>query len=455
MRSDIGLIGLGVMGSNLALNIEQKGYSVSVYNFPIHGEETKVIDFVFEHVDSNFRAGEDLLDFVVSLQTPRVILMMVPAGEVVENVMDQLLAITTKGDVIIDGGNSMYKDTIRRAAIASQKGIHFIGMGVSGGSEGALNGPALMPSGSAELRPIIEKLFEPCAAFSTYGSCLRWSDGHGAGHFIKMVHNGIEYADMQIIAESYHLLKESGVTDAEILNIFEGWKNSDMDGFLLDVTIDILSHNKDVKILDKIKDVAGHKGTTQWMFGAGLDLGIAMPTIAAAYHERIISSSKRHPIAKQLENNASTLCSETLLSAAIMARNVAMIEGLELINKASQVYNWNVDIINMIKGWTGGCIIRSKLLDNYIKLDSNVETIKENIFGQLDSAVESAKSCVAFGFENNCSLPCISASLQKTLSLRTEHLNSIALIQAQREYFGSHGVVLKGESKISHIDWPK
>ena len=291
-KADIGILGLGVMGKSLARNFASKGIKTAVYNVPFKGEENVVQEFVSSFPEANFIGRSDLENFVESLSTPRAILLMIKAGQPVDDMIAQISPLLDKGDIIIDGGNSYYKDSIRRYSTLQSEGIEFVGMGVSGGEEGALKGPAMMPAGSNKGKERLLPLFQKIAATADGLPCVDWIGKDGAGHFVKMVHNGIEYADMQLLTEIYAICKNVlGYSNDQTADLLERWKSTIHNSYLLDITIDILRYKEeDEELLETILDVAGHKGTGLWTSKEALDLGVPIPTITSAMNERILSS---------------------------------------------------------------------------------------------------------------------------------------------------------------------
>jgi 6-phosphogluconate dehydrogenase len=460
MKYDVGVIGLGVMGSNLALNFDNKGFDVSVYNFPLPGEENKVLDFIFSHNNRNIRGGEDLLDFVVSLKTPRVIVLMLKAGVAVDEVLEQLLAICTEGDILIDGGNSMFLDSIRRSQRCNTAKIHFVGMGISGGKEGALHGPALMVSGDDYSRDTLMPMMHKIAArHDKFGPCISWSNGQGSGHFIKMVHNGIEYAEMQIIGEIYQFLHRIGKSDTEIATIFSQF--NEMDGYLFSITQNILQTKKNRDFLHQIEDIADHKGTTKWLLQTALELEVPLPIIQTAYMERIVSNMPRWDgnDTKSTKYHSYQLNYEVLENAMLMTRYMAMIDGISILEKAGNHYGWDIDILSVLKSWTDGCIIRSKTIEDLVTelqiREYDIASVKHILTKKVKSKSSHVTDILKVSMDTKVSLPCISASVQAFYSLIQDHLHSIAMIQAQRDYFGNHGVRFKQDHSVHHVDWFK
>lgn len=484
-KATIGVLGLGVMGKSLARNFASRNIKTAVYNMPLKGEENITKNFVKAFPYSNFLLGENLTAFISKLETPRIILLMIKAGEPVDEMIEKLTPILEKGDMIIDAGNSFYKDSIRRFNHLKNEDLEFVGMGVSGGEEGALKGPAIMPAGSdtakEKLLPILQKI----AAVADEQPCVQWVGQDGAGHFVKMVHNGIEYADMQLLTEIYaigkHILKYS---NDEIADFLEHWKDSAHDSYLLDITIDILRFKEDGNsLLEEILDVAGHKGTGLWTVKMALDLGVPIPTISAAMNERILSGKKKlREVLSPLESlSPNPLKGESVLASAsedkekpdspfrglggnslqttfLFARLIALAEGFDLIKTAAQNYNWKIDMAAVAQLWRGGCIIRSDMLKMVIeafeKEPNAPHLFATKIFGDF------LKNNEAIAFNDfseivkcNVPTPALSAAFNYYKSLKTNYL-SINLIQAQRDYFGAHTYrKTKERDKIFHTKW--
>ncbi len=462
-KSKIGLLGLGVMGKSLARNIADKGNVTSVYNIPFPGEETVVRDFVSTFDDLPFYGAEDMEDFVQSIEPPRMIILMIKAGAPVDEMMDKLAPLLSENDMVVDAGNSFFKDTERRSKSYSEKGLHFVGMGVSGGEEGALKGPSIMPSGTAYAKSHLLPILQKMAAVAGGDPCVEWVGPGGAGHFVKMVHNGMEYADMQLISEVYDVCKTIfNLSNEEIANILEGF-SAIHKGYLLEISIDILRKQEgDEYVLDTILDVAGHKGTGKWTSKEALDLGIAVPTMTAAMNQRIISSYKslRSSLGSSPKNHIpfTTEWAEILNKGFLMARMQGHIEGFHLIQDASNDYNWNINMREVASLWRGGCIIRSAMLPVFMEAFDTHPGIQHlyhapNIMNILEDGYDSARKINALAAEHGRSTPCFSAAIQYYLSVRSEKL-PINMIQAQRDYFGAHTYrTIEDPDTPKHTDW--
>lgn len=471
-KSQLGVYGLGVMGRNLALNFEDKGYRVSLYNRNAPGEQFVVDEFLaFEGVGKKFKGTSTVESFVESLERPRKILLMVKAGEPVDMVINELTPFLDKDDIIMDGGNSNYGDTNRRVDTLKEKEILFVGMGISGGEEGARNGPSLMPGGNKEAWPHLREMLESISAKAFDGSpCCAWIGNQGAGHFIKMVHNGIEYADMQIISEAYHFMKVIlGMKPQKMAETFAEWSDTELDSYLIEITANILKVKDDQgePLLDKILDSAGQKGTGKWTAVTSLEQGVALPVISQAVYSRFFSSltDLRRQFANRISspifvtNQDRALLLHSLAQALFASRMVAYAEGFYLITKTGKEFNWDIDPASAARIWQGGCIIRSDLL-NEIQKAYTEEISLEHLFlsGFYASAfrklVSGWRKIVSKAVNEGLPLPAMSAALAQYDTLRSEKLPA-NLIQAQRDYFGAHTYerVDRLKGKFFHTDW--
>ena len=468
--SDIGVLGLGVMGKSLAKNLANKGLQVAVYNFPLKGEEQVVADFAAQNSTYNFFAAKDIPQFLQNLRSPRKVLLMVKSGAPVDVVIAQLQPHLKKGDILIDGGNSYYKDTIRREKELMSEGIFYVGMGVSGGEKGALLGPSMMPAGKLQIKPALLPIFKKIAATTESGApCVDWIGTDGSGHFVKMVHNGIEYADMQILAETYGVLKVLFADNqTSMVDYLADWKKDLHDSYLLDITLQILQYKENGSdLLPQILDVAGHKGTGLWTVKEALDLGVPIPTIAAAMNARIVSSHK--PLRQSLSTHSvmtkfSMEVSEKeallklLPDAILAARLIALAEGFHLLQTASTHYDWNLSLSNIAKIWREGCIIRSKMLPKIAAAFDESKEITHLFATPLFADLLAAKMIALQDLMTllprfNGSFPALSAALQYHRSMH-EAYSSINMIQAQRDYFGAHGYrKLEVGSQRFHTEW--
>ena len=450
LKADIGILGLGVMGKSLARNFASKGYKVAVYNVPFPGEENLVAEFVKTFNDQTFIACSNIQEFVGQLSGQRIILLMVKSGEAIDQLITSLKPYLDEGDIIIDAGNSFYRDTIRRFNLLKPFNIQFIGMGVSGGEEGALNGPSIMPAGPNEVKVRLMPILQKIAAYADDKPCVTWIGTDGAGHFVKMVHNGIEYADMQILSEVYGISKNLlQMTNLETAQMFQKWQKSILKSYLNEITIDILKYKDSAGglLLEKILDVAGHKGTGQWAITEALHFGIAIPSICAAMNERIISGHKNlrqslSEIDKKENKIKIKLSKNTLKGAFIFARICALAEGFHLIKHADQQYDWEINLSDIAQIWRGGCIIRSDMLIPIIKAfaqNPNFLHLFEipEIADLLNKYKPDADRLVRATLKSKFACPAISASVQYYRSMHTNFL-PINLVQAQRDYFGAH-----------------
>lgn len=447
-KAEIGLIGLGVMGKSLSRNIANNGFSISVFNRHVEGKEENVaLDFAQAHNELNAEFAFDKMeDFIDSLSSPKKVFLMVNAGKSVDEVIYELTKYLSPGDIIIDGGNSHYKDTELRFNTLKAQGIHFLGTGVSGGEEGALKGPSIMPGGSHAAFDAVEQILNAIAAKDSVGTnCCTYIGNGGSGHFVKMIHNGIEYAEMQLIAEVYGILRHSmSKTLAEISVIFSSWNDTTRNSYLLEITADILLKKEGENyLIDLILDKAGNKGTGGWTTIAACELGVAIPTLTAALFARYQSSQLESRIraseiypSKKVSNNFDL---EKLSKAYQLARIINHHQGFDLIAQASLDHGWNINYQELARVWTNGCIIRSKLMEAISKMnfsDGSLllnPSIKQTVLNSRDSLIELA----AYLPQTNVSAPCLLSTLSY-LNGFTEKRSLANIIQAQRDYFGAH-----------------
>jgi len=466
-----GVIGLAVMGENLALNVESRGFPVSVYN----RTSAKTDEFMRDRTPGkNVKATYSLEEFVQSLERPRRILVMVKAGKPVDAVIEQLKPLLDKDDMIIDGGNSLYEDTERRTRELEATGLGFVGMGVSGGEEGALNGPSLMPGGTEaaykELEPILVKI----AAQVDDGPCVTYIGPGGAGHYVKMVHNGIEYGDMELIAEAYHLLRDVvGLNAQELQEVFTEWNTTDeLNSFLIEITADIFRKNDTETgkaLVELILDAAGQKGTGRWTVVSALELGVSIPTITAAVNARIMSSIKdeRVAAAAQLSGPGGSYTGDKkaligkIRDALYCSKICSYAQGMALLNTASQQFNYNLNLSEISRIWKGGCIIRAGFLNKIkqaFKDDPKLPNLllapefKQSILDRQAAWREVLIAANTLGI----AVPAFSASLDYFDSYRSANLPQ-NLTQAQRDYFGAHTYerIDKARGKFFHTEWMK
>ena len=471
-KADIGLIGLAVMGQNLVLNMNDHGYSVAVYN----RTHQKTVDFMngpAKGRDTIFPA-ETLEEFVDKLESPKKIMLMVKAGNVVDIWIDKLLPLLNKGDLIIDGGNSHFPDTIRRYERLSKEGILFIGTGVSGGEEGARRGPSIMPGGDKKAWPLIKSVFQDIAAKTEDGeACCDWVGEGGAGHYVKMVHNGIEYGDMQLISEAYYLMKALlGMSPDEMSGVFAEWNKGELDSYLIEITRDILAFKDSdgEPLVEKILDTAGQKGTGKWTAVSALDLGIPVTLIGEAVFARCLSALKDERVkASKVLSGPDVRAVFTkeekdafvndLEQALLASKIVSYAQGYMLMREAAGEYGWNLNYGGIALMWRGGCIIRSVFLGEIKKaFDENPDLYNLLLADYFKSRVEKAQSAwrrvIAKAVEYGIPVPAMSAALNFYDGYRSERLPA-NLLQAQRDYFGAHTYERtdKPRGEFFHTNW--
>ena len=446
-RSEVGLIGLGVMGTSLARNIASRGFTISIFNRHVAGKEEGVAKKAAAKFSelANAKPFDDLQAFVESLHTPRKIILMVNAGKAVDDVINNIGPFLQPGDTIVDGGNSLYKDTEAREKVLTDKGIHFVGSGISGGEEGALRGPSIMPGGSEAGCEQVKHILSAIAARNDQGEvCCGYIGKGGAGHFVKMVHNGIEYAEMQLITEVYaHLRYDQDKSAAEIADIFEGWNKLDAASYLLGITVDILRF-KDadgLPLIDKIADAAGNKGTGSWTAMTAAELGIPGPAMAEALFARYVSSFRHERLViadlYARTGTAIKIDLERLYNAYMFGRIINHQQGIKLIRDASGIYGWNIDTAALFRIWSGGCIIRSRLLDILRKSTVGDVLIHPYVVDLINRNYEQIKSTISEMLMSNRGYPVLSSCLEY-FKLMSSARNATYLIQAQRDYFGAH-----------------
>ncbi|MGP9694630.1 NADP-dependent phosphogluconate dehydrogenase [Brachybacterium sp. AOP25-B2-12] len=470
--ADIGVTGMAVMGSNLARNFARHGYKVAIHNRSVGKTET-VID---EHgSDGEFYPSETTEQFVASLKAPRVAIIMVKAGKPTDAVIDELAQHMQPGDIIVDGGNALFTDTRRREAALKEKGLNFVGMGVSGGEEGALNGPSIMPGGSTEAWERLAPMLQDIAAKAGPHDdepCTTHVGADGAGHFVKMVHNGIEYADMQVISEAYDLMSRAlGLGAHEIGDVFSTWNKGDLESFLIEITAIVLHHD-DVRtgrpFVDIIKDQAAQKGTGAWTVQTALDLGVPVTGIAEATFARSVSGdvAQREAAQKVLQGETADekiddaqQFIDDLQKALYASKLVAYSQGFEEIAKGAEVYDWDIDLGAMARIWRGGCIIRAKFLDRiteaYDRDPGLTLLLADPYFAQaINDSVPAWRRIVAFAAANGFPAPVFASSLAYYDAIRSERLPA-ALVQAQRDYFGAHTYKRVDVEGSYHVEWSK
>ncbi|MFS7254225.1 NADP-dependent phosphogluconate dehydrogenase [Carnobacterium divergens] len=467
-KQEIGVIGMAVMGKNLALNIESRGYSVSIFNRT--GSKTEEV--VAEHPDKKLVPTYTIEDFVASLEKPRRILIMVKAGAPTDMTIQALLPHLDKGDILIDGGNTFFKDTIRRNEELDQSGINFIGTGVSGGEEGALKGPAIMPGGQKEAYDLVAPIFEKIAAVAKEDGepCVTYIGPNGAGHYVKMVHNGIEYGDMQLIAESYALLKDvAGLSVEEAAAVFTEWNNGELDSYLMEITSDILTR-KDPEtgkpIVDVILDRAGNKGTGKWTSQSALDLGVPLPLITESVFARYISAMKEERVnaSKVLPKPATFKLTEEkaefiekIRQALYFSKIMSYAQGFAQMSIASEEYNWDLQYGEIAKIFRAGCIIRARFLqkitDAYDREPALKNLLLDEYFIDITKNYQDAvRDVVGIAVKAGVPIPTFSSAIAYYDSYRSENLPA-NLIQAQRDYFGAHTYERTDKEGVYHYDW--
>ena len=466
--AQMGVIGLGVMGQNLALNIEDHGRAVAVWNL----EPDWVDRFVAQNAERKIVGTKSLADFAAALEPPRRILMMIKAGDPVDQMLEKLAPVLSPGDIVIDGGNSFFKDTQRREAEWRGKGLKFFGMGVSGGEEGARHGPSLMPGGDKDAYEHMRPILESIAAKSDSGPCVTYIGPDGAGHFVKMVHNGIEYGDMQLIAEAYDLLHRGlGLGAKELSDIFASWNSGLLESYLIDITAQVLSvtdPESKKPLVDVVLDKAGQKGTGKWTAQIALDLAVPIPTIAAAIDARVLSSMKEERVraAKQYghsEVKAYSGDKKTFISAVKNALYAAKVcsyaQGMSLIHSGSDEYKWNVNLREIARIWKAGCIIRARLLDSIMQAydrrpDLNNLLLDAEFQKEVALTEKDWRHVVQNAASMGIPVPAMSASLAYFDSYTSAQLPQ-NLTQAQRDYFGAHTYQRadRPEAGFVHTDW--
>jgi len=465
-KQQIGVIGLAVMGKNLALNIESRGYSVSVYN----RSREKTDEMLKEAEGKNIVGTYSIEEFVGSLEKPRKILLMVKAGAPTDATIEQLLPHLEEGDILIDGGNTYFKDTIRRNKQLQEHGIHFIGTGVSGGEEGALKGPSIMPGGQKEAHELVRPIFEAISAKVDGEPCTTYIGPDGAGHYVKMVHNGIEYGDMQLISESYFILKHVlGLSANELHEVFAEWNKGELDSYLIEITADIFTkvdEETGKPLVDVILDTAGQKGTGKWTSQSSLDLGVPLPIITESVFARFISAMKEErvkaskvlsgPEINPYDGDKEELI-EAVRKALYMSKICSYAQGFAQMKAASEEYNWNLNYGDIAMIFRGGCIIRAaflqKIKEAYDRDPELSNLLLDPYFKEIVESYQGAlRKVLTLAIERGIPVPSFSAALSYYDSYRTETLPA-NLIQAQRDYFGAHTYQRVDKEGIFHTDW--
>jgi 6-phosphogluconate dehydrogenase len=469
MSYNIGIIGLGVMGQNLALNIERNGYLLSAYDLDPEKQKNAREKFA----GKNIFVATNLKEFIKDLDNPKKILMMVPAGPPVDSVISDLRPYLIKGDVLIDGGNSYFVNTSERTKRLKSDGIHFLGTGISGGEEGALWGPSIMPGGDPEGWPLAKSFLQSIAAKADDGiPCCDWVGNDGAGHFVKMIHNGIEYGDMQMISEAYFLMEQlMGLDPLEMADIFEEWNKGELNSYLIEITSKILRKKDDETgkpMIHVILDTVGQKGTGKWSSQAALDLGVPALTIAKSVFARIASSYKEERVAasKILQGPRPHFSTadkkgfiENIRKALYASKICSYAQGFQLMKRASEVYEWDLNYANIASIWRSGCIIRAQFLNN-IKEAFIVEPDLNNLLlcpyfrDSIHDSQVAWRQIIAISIENGLPIPGFASAISYYDSYRAELLPA-RLVQAQRDFFGAHTYerVDKPRGQFFHTEW--
>lgn len=465
-KQQVGVVGVGVMGRALALNFESKGYSVSVYDL----SKEKISEMIENNKDKNLFGTTNIEEFIQSLELPRKILLMVNAGAITDKAIESLLPYLDKGDILIDGGNTFFQDTIRRNKDLAEKGILFIGAGVSGGEEGALKGPAIMPSGQEEAYQAVEGMLTAISAKVNGEPCCTYIGPDGAGHYVKMVHNGIEYGDMQLICESYHLMREYlGLSVEELHKVFKEWNQGELDSYLIEITADIFT-KKDTEtgkpMVDVILDTAGQKGTGKWTSQSALDLGVPLSIITESVFSRFLSAMKEErvrasKILKGPEKKGFTGDKrefiEQIRKTLYLSKICSYAQGFAQLKIAAKEYNWNLKPGEIAMIFRGGCIIRAAFLQNIkdaYDRDANLDNLLlDPYFNSIaEKYQEAAREVVATAIKAGIPVPGLASALAYYDSYRTEVLPA-NLLQAQRDYFGAHTYNRVDREGTFHTDW--
>jgi len=467
-KSDFGLIGLAVMGQNLVLNVESRGFQVSVFNRTTE----KTDEFVAANTDKRIVGCDTLEAFVQSLSLPRKIQIMVKAGEPVDQVIEQLIPLLDKDDIVIDGGNSLFTDTERRDAYLTTKGLRFIGAGVSGGEEGARKGPAIMPGGPASTWEVMKPIFESIAAKVDGQPCVIHIGPGGAGHYVKMIHNGIEYGDMQLICEAYSLFQAAGFTTAEMAAIFNEWNQGELQSYLVQITGKALEQNDPETgkpLVDMILDKAGQKGTGRWTLISAAENAVVISTINAAVEARVLSSEKHQRVAASTQLQGPKPALDKVKSelvakvhdALYASKIISYTQGFDLMKTMGDKKQWALDFSGIASIWRGGCIIRARFLnritDAYRTDPKLVNLMLDPFFKDvLNRTQQRWRDVVALAVSNGIPVPAFSASLAYYDSYRAARLPA-NLLQAQRDFFGAHTYerIDKPEGQFFHTEWPE
>ncbi|QCI18098.1 NADP-dependent phosphogluconate dehydrogenase [Buchnera aphidicola (Aphis nasturtii)] len=466
LKQQIGVVGMAVMGRNLALNIANKNYRVSIFN------RTRLIteEIIKQNKGKNIFPYFSIKDFIESLIKPRCVLLMIKAGSPTDNTILSILPYLEKGDILIDGGNTFYKDTIRRSNDLLSKGIHFIGMGVSGGEFGALNGPSIMPGGSKEAYKLIFPILKDISAKFNEESCVTYIGPNGSGHYVKMIHNGIEYGDMQLISESYFILKNLlNLNNEELANVFSDWNKGELNSYLIEITKNIFlkQDEKNRYVLDLILDEAEDKGTGKWISKNALELREPLTLITESVFSRYLSSLKkqriiaskvlRGPTLQRIPSENKKLFIEEVRKALYLGKIISYAQGFSQLKKASEQYSWDLKYSEIAKIFRSGCIIRAKFLEKIkdaFNIDNNIDNLLLTpYFSNVSNEYEkSLRHVVRYGIKYGIPVPTFSSAISYYDSYRTSS-SSANLIQAQRDYFGAHTYKRTDTSGYFHTDW--
>src|SRR3954471_1040296 len=465
-KQQFGVIGMAVMGKNLAMNIESRGYTVSVYN----RSREKTDDILAETKGRNFKGTYSIEEFVESLESPRKIMLMVKAGAPTDATIEELIPYLNKGDILIDGGNTLFTDTQRRNKKLSDLGIHFIGTGVSGGEEGALKGPSIMPGGQKEAYDLVAPIFKDISAKVNGDPCTTYIGPDGAGHYVKMVHNGIEYGDMQLISEAYFILKQVlGLNAGELHHVFAEWNKGELDSYLIEITADIFTkvdEETGKPMVDVILDTAGQKGTGKWTSQNALDLGVPLPIITESVFSRFISAMKEErvkaskvlngPKVKPFDGSKEELI-ESVRKALYMSKICSYAQGFAQMRVASEEYDWNLRYGDIAMIFRGGCIIRAQFLqkikDAYDRDPEIANLLLDPYFKEIVESYQHAlRHVLSVAIERGIPVPSFASAISYYDSYRTETLPA-NLLQAQRDYFGAHTYQRVDKEGIFHTEW--
>jgi 6-phosphogluconate dehydrogenase len=465
--ADIGVTGMAVMGSNLARNFARNGFKVAIHNRSVAKTEKVIAD---HGADGEFYPSESMAEFVASLQKPRVAIIMVKAGGPTDAVIDELAELMDEGDIIVDAGNALFGDTRRREAALREKGLHFVGSGVSGGEEGALNGPSIMPGGTKESYDRLGPMFEKISAHVDGVPCCTHVGADGAGHFVKMVHNGIEYADMQVISEAYDMMSKAlGMGASEIGDVFAEWNKGDLESFLIEITAEVLHHTDQTSgkpFVDVILDQAAQKGTGAWTVQTALDLGVPVTGIAEATFARSTSGStpQREAARGVLKGEEQSLeiadpkqFIDDLQKALYAAKLVSYSQGFDEIAAGAKEYGWDIDLGAMARIWRGGCIIRARFLNRITEAyerDAKLPLLlaDEYFTTEIAKCIPAWRRIVAFAAASGYPVPVFSSTLSYYDAVRSARLPA-ALVQAQRDYFGAHTYKRVDTEGTFHVEW--